>query len=401
MAQLSSDLLLIAFILYVVDSIVFAIALTGKKWSKRDVETHEKRWGRLGFSLALIGFIFQALFFVLRWIAESHVPVSNMFEFTTFFGMMLVAAFLIIFSIYRKNVLGLFTLPVAVIVIAYASVFPSELAPLIPALQSYWLYIHVTTAATGEAILAVSFGAGLIYLIRVVDQSRASKHTFWLEFVMFSMLTTIAFVLIAWGFREANFHEAFHWKNYTGKQATLSYKMPPIAGPHDGHKLASSKNTFGPIFSAPSWMKGKDAPVKFNTVIWSFLGGLVLYGLLRLALRRRISAAIQPILRDVRPPLADEISYRAVAIGLPVFALGGLVFAAIWAAKAWTQWWSWDPKEVWALVTFLFYVAYLHLRLSRGWHGTKSAWLCVIGFVIIMFNLIFVNLVIAGLHSYA
>ena len=95
------------------------------------------------------------------------------------------------------------------------------------------------------------------------------------------------------------------------------------------------------------------------------------------------------------------MSYRAIAIGFPIFALGGLVFAMIWAQIAWTRFWGWDPKEVWALVTFLFYAVYLHLRLSNGWHGEKSAWLCVIGFAIIMFNLVFVNLVIAGLHSYA
>ncbi|HET7615400.1 MAG TPA: c-type cytochrome biogenesis protein CcsB, partial [Bacillales bacterium] len=92
MADLSSDFLLIAFILYVADTIVFAIALTGKKWSSRDEATHERHWGRIGFSLALIGFLFQVGYFVLRWVAESHVPVSNMFEFTTFFGMMLVFA---------------------------------------------------------------------------------------------------------------------------------------------------------------------------------------------------------------------------------------------------------------------------------------------------------------------
>ncbi|HEX7064208.1 MAG TPA: c-type cytochrome biogenesis protein CcsB [Bacillales bacterium] len=399
MGQLSSNLLLIAFIIYVVDTIVFAISLTGKKWSKRDEETHSKRWGRLGFTLALIGFLFNAGYFITRWIAEKHVPVSNLFEFTTFFGMMMVFAFLIIYSIYKRNVLGLFTIPVAVIVIAYASVFPSELAPLIPALQSYWLYIHVTTAATGEAILAVSFGAGLIYLIRVVDQSKSSKHTFWLEFVMYSILATIAFVIISWGFRTANYEVAFEWINEKGKQATLTYEMPAIAGPYEGEMI--TEGAFGPLFPAPSWMNGANAPRKLNTTIWSLFGGLILYGLLRLILRRRLAAVVKPLLKDVKPNLADEISYRAVAIGLPVFALGGLVFAAIWAQQAWTRFWGWDPKEVWALITFLFYVAYLHLRLSRGWHGINSAWLCVIGFVIIMFNLVFVNLVIAGLHSYA
>lgn len=399
MAQLSSDLLLIAFIIYVITTIVFTISITGKKWSKRDEEAHARKWGKLGFTLAFIGFLFQVGYFVTRWIAGRHAPVSNMFEATTFFGMMMVFAFLIIYLIYKKNVLGVFTLPVAVIVIAYASVFPSEISPLIPALQSYWLYIHVTTTIIGEAILAVSFAAGLIYLIRVIDQSKKSKQTFWMEFVMYCFCALIAFAIISWGFRATGYEVAFKWVNEKGQQATLTYDMPAIVGPYKGEKI--TKNSFGPLFPAPSWMNGVEAPRKLNTTIWSLLGGIVLYGMIRLALRKRIAAAIQPLLRDVKPRLADEIGYRAVAIGLPVFTLGGLIFAAIWAQEAWTHFWGWDPKEVWALITFLFYVAYLHLRLSRGWHGENSAWLAVIGYVIIWFNLVFVNLVIAGLHSYA
>src|SRR5699024_10173627 len=76
-------------------------------------------------------------------------------------------------------------------------------------------------------------------------------------------------------------------------------------------------------------------------------------------------------------------------------------FASIWAQIAWDRFWGWDPIEVWALITFLFYAVFLHLRLSRGWHGEKSAWLAVIGCTIIMLNIIAVNLVLAGLRSYA
>lgn len=82
-----------------------------------------------------------------------------------FFGMMLVFAFIIIYFIYRETILGLFALPTAILIIGYGSMFPTEISPLVPSLQSHWLYIHVTTAATGEAILAISFVAGLVYLI--------------------------------------------------------------------------------------------------------------------------------------------------------------------------------------------------------------------------------------------
>ncbi|MET0786987.1 MAG: cytochrome c biogenesis protein CcsA, partial [Paenisporosarcina sp.] len=140
---------------------------------------------------------------------------------------------------------------------------------------------------------------------------------------------------------------------------------------------------------------------KLSTVTWAFLFGTILYGLIRLLARKSISALLQPLVKKANSSLMDEIGYRAVLIGFPVFTLGALIFAMIWAHEAWSRFWGWDPKEVWALITWLFYAAFLHLRLSRGWHGEKSAWLAVIGFIIIMFNLIAVNLIIAGLHSYA
>jgi cytochrome c-type biogenesis protein CcsB len=148
-------------------------------------------------------------------------------------------------------------------------------------------------------------------------------------------------------------------------------------------------------------MKGVNAGRKLNTVIWSVIAGLLIYLFIRLIFRQTIGKSLQPILREIDPDDLDEISYRAIAIGFPIFTLGALIFAMIWAHLAWNRFWGWDPKEVWALITWLFYSAYLHLRLGRGWHGTSSAWMAVIGFVVVMFTLIGVNLVIAGLHSYA
>ena len=137
-----------------------------------------------------------------------------------------------------------------------------------------------------------------------------------------------------------------------------------------------------------------------TTFVWSVGTGVVLYILLRLIFRKPIAALFQPFAKKANSQLMDEIGYRSVLIGFPVFTLGALIFAMIWAHEAWSRFWGWDPKEVWALITWLFYAAFLHLRLSKGWEGKKSAWLAVIGFVIIMFNLIAVNLIIAGLHSY-
>ncbi|MGD6962123.1 c-type cytochrome biogenesis protein CcsB [Fictibacillus phosphorivorans] len=394
MAEISSTLLYSAFIIYLFSTLFFAMSISDKKGKDA---VHTKKWGKIGFISSCVGFAAQLGYFITRWMASGHAPVSNLFEFTTFFGMMMVLAFIILYIIYRTNGLGVFAMPIAVLVIAYASMFPRDISPLIPALQSDWLKIHVTTAALGEGILAISFVSGLIYLIRTVDQTISSKKTLWLEIILYSLIAVVGFIFVSIGFKGAGYETTFEMMDDNNQAVKVVYDMPAIAGPSNGEQLDDS---FGPLFSTPSWMNGVDASVKLNTFIWSLLAGGILYGLLRLILRKRIAAALQTKVK-MKPVLLDEISYRAVAIGFPIFTLGALIFAMIWAQQAWSRFWGWDPKEVWALITFLFYAAFLHLRLSRGWHGEKSAWLCVLGFWIITFNLIAVNLVLVGLHSYA
>jgi cytochrome c-type biogenesis protein CcsB len=97
----------------------------------------------------------------------------------------------------------------------------------------------------------------------------------------------------------------------------------------------------------------------------------------------------------------DLASYRAVAVGFPLFTLGGLVFGMVWAYKAWGSYWSWDPKEVWSLVTWFIFALYLHTRIVMGWKGRKSAAVAVLGFLAALFTYFGVNYLLAGLHSYA
>jgi cytochrome c-type biogenesis protein CcsB len=390
-AALSSNLLFAAFILYLAATLLFGGAIR----DKRKEYKKPSKWASAGIAITILAFAAQTGYFITRWIASGHAPVSNLFEFTTFFGMMLVLAFIVLYFIYKVSILGLFTLPVALLLIAYASMFPSDISPLIPALQSSWLHIHVTTAALGQAILAISFIAGVIYLIRSVDQTKNSKKTFWLEAVMYTLIAVIAFIAITSTFRLMDYEAVYKWTDKNGQSAEMVYHMPALIGPHQGELLTDGK--MEAFFEVPALISAR----KLNTVIWSIGIGLLLYGAIRLILRKRISAFLQPLTKNVNLDLVDEIGYRSVTIGFPVFTLGALIFAMIWAQIAWTRFWGWDPKEVWALITWLFYAAYLHLRLSKGWQGEKSAWLAVIGFAIIMFNLIFVNLVIAGLHSYA
>lgn len=391
MAELSSTLLEIAFILYLIAIFLFGGSIRDKR-SKSDKMS---KWTILAVVTTIAGFATQLGYFITRWIASGHAPVSNLYEFATAFGMMMVIAFIILFFIYKVAILGLFTLPIVILIIAYASMFPSEISPLIPSLQTHWLYIHVTTAALGQAILSISAIAGIIHLVKVVDQTKSTKKTFWLECVMYILVVALGFIIITSTFKAMDYQADFNWIDKNEQEAVMTFTLPALVGPHEGELVTEGK--FEPLVELPAIISAR----KLNTVIWSVVVGSLLYGILRLLFRKRISACIQPFTKNVNLDLVDEIGYRSVAIGFPVFTLGALIFAMIWAQIAWTRFWGWDPKEVWALITFLFYAAYLHLRLSKGWHGEKSAWLAVIGFAIIMFNLIFVNLVIAGLHSYA
>ncbi|MBP2240723.1 cytochrome c-type biogenesis protein CcsB [Cytobacillus eiseniae] len=393
MVSLSGNLLYVAFILYLIATVFFAGSIKDKKG--KQLEKGPNKWAKIGVFLTILGFVANVGYFITRWIAAGHAPVSNLFEFTTFFGMCLVGAFIIIYFIYKTPVLGVFALPVAILLIAYASMFPKEISPLIPALQSDWLHIHVTTAAAGQAILAISFAAGLIYLVKSLDQTKATKSNFWLEAIMYGLVCTLGFIIMTTVFSSMGYKAEFNYIDKFDQEAQIEYAMPAIIGPNEWELLTDDK--FEPLLAMPGIINAK----KLNTVIWSIAAGSILYLLLRLVLRKRIGAALQPLTKHINLDLVDEIGYRSVLIGFPVFTLGALVFAMIWAQIAWTRFWGWDPKEVWALITFLFYAAYLHLRLSKGWHGEKSAWLAVIGFIIIMFNLVAVNLVIAGLHSYA
>ena len=390
MLQLSGYLLYAAFIGYLIATLLFGGAI-----KKSPVKQQANVWEKLAVSVTVLAFLANIGYFICRWIAVKHAPVSNMFEFTAAFGMFIVGAFLIIYLMYRVPALGIVALPIAILVIGYAAMFDREVSPLVPSLQSHWLTIHVICAAIGESILAISAVAGLVYLLKNVDTTKRSKSSFWLESVMYSVMIVIGFVLASVTFSVMDYESSFHYVDKEGRNAEITYTMPAIWGMNA--YVPQQADTFTPLAETPPVINAK----KLTTVTWAILFGTVLYGLIRVIARRKISTMLQPLFKRVNSDLMDEIGYRAVLIGYPIFVLGALVFAMIWAHEAWGRYWGWDPKEVWALITALFYTVFLHLRLSKGWEGEKSAWLAVIGFIIIMFNLVAVNLIIAGLHSYA
>src|SRR5699024_2005322 len=167
---ISSTMLYTAFALYSIATIFFGVASTDKrKKGKNNIV------GTIVNFTTIIGFASQVIYFIKRCIASENDPLRNPSEFMTFTRMRLVLALLIIYFIFRVTILGLYALPIAVIIITYASMFPTDIAPLVPSLQSPWLYIHATTVSLSQGILGISFVAGLIYLIIQVDQKRINK----------------------------------------------------------------------------------------------------------------------------------------------------------------------------------------------------------------------------------
>jgi len=115
----------------------------------------------------------------------------------------------------------------------------------------------------------------------------------------------------------------------------------------------------------------------------------------------RNSASSDGLIARVLPPndLLDDLMYKSIALGFAFFTIA-TVLGALWAAEAWGGYWSWDPKETWALIVWLNYAAWLHMRLTKGWRGAAMAWWSVIGLFITLFAFLGVNMFLSGLHSY-
>src|SRR5690625_4026813 len=220
--SVSSAALYTAFIVYLVATLFFGATIKDKRTS----DTSKKGIaGTIAISLTIIGFIAQLIYFVTRWIAGGHAPVTNMFEFVTFLGMSIVLAFIIIYFIYRLSILGLFALPIALLIIAYASMFPSDISPLVPSLQSHWLFIHVMTVSLSQGVLAVSFVAGLIYLIKEINQSKATKKTTFLEIVVYLLIVGLGFVLSTTAFNAMDYQVEFEIQK-SDNIVMMDYQMP-------------------------------------------------------------------------------------------------------------------------------------------------------------------------------
>ena len=225
-----------------------------------------------------------------RGLAAGRVPWGNMYEFCTTGGMVVAIVFLIVLTRRDLRFLGTFVIGLVLVMLTAASVaFWTPAGHLVPALQSYWLVIHVSIAVMSSALFTLTFAMSVLQLL----QSR--------------------------------------------REVALDGGRPD-----------------------------------------------------KLPFMRLVPSALS----------LENMAYRINAIAFVGWTLT-LMFGSIWAEKAWGRFWGWDTKEVWTFVIWVVYAGYLHARATRGWTGTRAAWLSIVGYLCVVFNFTIVNVYFSGLHSYA
>ena len=249
------------------------------------------RWVATAVALAAIGAAAHTTAVITRGLAVHRAPWGNMYEFVTALTCVAVIFFLFAMIRYRAWTLGVFVMGAVVVTLGLAeTLIYTAPGDLVPALQSYWLDIHVTAMTLATGIFFVSAVLGFVYL--------------WVD-------------------------------RYTRRVAA-----------------------------------GQAAPGN----------GIV----------RRLPGIEQ----------LDRLTYRTIVFGFPVWTFG-VIAGAIWADQAWGRYWGWDPVETWAFITWVLYAAFLHARATAGWRGRRAHYVQLLGFASLIFNILVVQVFIAGMHSYA
>jgi cytochrome c-type biogenesis protein CcsB len=268
-----------------------------------------------------------------RWLEAGYFPISNLYESLFFLAWGLTTVHLIAENMSRSHLVGVVTTPVAMAITAFAALtLPSDMqlsAPLVPALKSNWLMMHVS-------VMMISYSA-----------------------LMVGSLLAIAFLVVT-----------------RGQTVELRGSSVGTGSYRPGQKLTAMANL---VNAKPALMAD---------------GG----GVAVLEKPQSENVTLSPQLLNLADIL-DNISYRIIGLGFPLLTIG-IIAGAVWANEAWGSYWSWDPKETWALITWLVFAAYLHARITKGWQGRKPAILAASGFMVVWICYLGVNLLGKGLHSY-
>lgn len=336
-----------------------------------------KNLGLVASIITILGFISQTTALAMRWVnsyyfwMSSHpnagfieallrgAPLRNLYESLIFFVWSIILGHILVEYKYKNRSLGAFVTPIAAMALLFIDISGTskEIQPLIPALQSNWLLFHVLLSFLGYAAFGVSFGAGAAYLVTVTESKKE------LPYIVGSVIMGIFLVvLIGMGID------------------FLSLSAAERANLIQNHWLKATLRSDSGGVAVASWV----IAIGLIAAVWH----------LGLGLKKVFSNL------SLTSAMLDDIAYKSIAVGFPLFTIGGLIMGAIWANSAWGKYWTWDPKETWSLITWFVYALYLHARFVGGWRGKRVAILAIVGFVAVVFTYLGVNLVLSGLHAY-
>jgi len=294
----------------------------------------------IGLPLAVLGGGVQLVELAVRWWMTGVWPLTNLYGSLSLFSA--CGALIFAFFAYRYDLAlaGGPVLSVCAIALSYATIWNEGTMPAVPALQSYWIKIHVPIVIAAYASFMVAFCVSLLYLFKDAVERR-------------------------YGTRPPVVRGAAAAAGGSAAGITVSaYAVQPTL------------TTIGT--GTPARRPGETAlsdAAAAGDPIAQWLAGLPSLGRL------------------------DVMQYRIIAVGLPLLSLG-IITGAMWAKEAWGAYWQWDPKETAALVSWIVYAAYMHLHTRPDWKGRRTAWIGVLGFATIVFCYLGVNIWISGLHSY-
>jgi len=282
---------------------------------------------KIGYYATCLANFLIATILGLRWFENGYFPLSNLYESLLFFTWGITAITIFVESKTKLLLIGAVTTPLSMFVTAFATLSLPEgmqkAAPLVPALKSNWLMMHVSIMMLSYSTLIM--GSLLSILFLVLTRGRDIK-------IQGNSLGSKEFL--------------------TSDEAGSTLRDATIG-------VLSLEATSSAQIQTPS------------------------QGQKRLTLLESL----------------DNLSYRIIGLGFPLLTIG-IIAGAVWANEAWGSYWSWDPKETWALITWLVFAAYLHARITKSWQGKNPAILASIGFVVVWICYLGVNFLGKGLHSY-
>lgn len=238
-------------------------------------------------TMGLVGLMVRWRESYLIGLDVGHIPVSNLYEVFILFSIITALLYLFYERRYQTRMLGGFVLLVISAAVAFLLWYAfdrdaADIQPLVPALQSYWMKIHVPANFVGYGAFALAAMVAMAYLVRANAEQKQSNG--------------------------------------------IAMTLPTL-------------------------------------------------------------------------DILDDLMYKSIALGFAFFTLA-TILGALWAAEAWGGYWSWDPKETWALIVWLNYAAWLHMRLTKGWRGKPMAAWAIVGLFVTLFAFLGVNMFLSGLHSY-